>query len=349
VRGGARSGTSSGIDSTGFPTPAPRSAIGSTAAADLVDPPDPTPRFRSPVAAAHAGARRLVLRGGAAVLAAAPLAGHAAADDPRAAGPADDPGTDDLAYGDDPRQRLDLHLPDGPAPPGGRPVVVFFYGGSWNRGSRATYRFVGRALASRGFVTAIPDYRTFPQVRYPDFLRDGAAAIAWLRPRIARFGGDPARIVVAGHSAGAYNAAMLALDGRWLGEAGLAPSVLAGFAGLAGPYDFLPIVNPEVRPVFGHPDYPPGTQPIDHARGVRMPVFLGAAASDSLVDPDRNTGGLARRLREAGTPVVERRYERANHVTLVGAFAWPLRWIAPVLDDVTAFVRDATRETGGTG
>jgi len=280
--------------------------------------------------------RRLALRA-AATLAVVPRAGAARADD--APAPASgDPGTEDLAYGDDPRQRLDVHRPDGAPPPGGRPVVVFFYGGSWNRGSRSTYRFVGRALASRGIVTAIPDYRTYPQVRYPDFLRDGAAAIAWLRPRLARFGGDPSRIVVAGHSAGAYNAAMLAMDPRWLGEAGLSPSVLAGFAGLAGPYDFLPIVNPDVRPVFHHPDYPPDTQPIDHARGVRMPVFLGAAASDSLVDPDRNTGGLARRLREAGTTVVERRYPRANHVTLVGAFAWPLRWIAPVLDDVAGFV-----------
>ncbi|MEB3214603.1 MAG: hypothetical protein VKL39_24855, partial [Leptolyngbyaceae bacterium] len=142
----------------------------------------------------------------------------------------------------------------------------------------------------------------------------------------------------AGHSAGAYNAAMLALDPRWLGEAGLAPRMLAGFAGLAGPYDFLPIENREVRPVFHHPDYPPRSQPIGFAARLPMPVFLGAAATDSLVDPQRNTVQLARRLREAGTPVTERLYERANHVTLVAALAGPLRWVAPVLDDLAGFV-----------
>jgi acetyl esterase/lipase len=215
---------------------------------------------------------------------------------------------------------------------------VFFYGGSWNRGRRADYRFVGRALASRGIVVVIPDYRVYPQVRYPDFLRDGARAVAWTRREIGAHGGDPGRLFVAGHSAGAYNAAMLALDPRWLGEAGLSPAALAGLIGLAGPYDFLPIENRAVQPVFHHPATPPDSQPVRHARGFAKPVFLGTAASDPLVDPTRNTAQLARLLREAGTPVVERVYERANHATLVAAFAAPLRWVAPVLDDVASFV-----------
>jgi acetyl esterase/lipase len=282
--------------------------------------------------------RRRSLLASAAAIATAPLAGRSWGGALAAAGPVDTRELAELAFGEDPRHRLDAYLPAGTPPAAGWPVVVFFYGGSWNGGSRATYRFVGRALASRGMLAVIPDYRVYPQVRYPAFLEDGARALAWTRRQLGGWGGDPARLFVAGHSAGAYNAAMLALDPRWLAEAGVPPGALAGFWGLAGPYDFLPIENPAVKPVFFHPDYPAGSQPIEHARGFDRPVFLGTAASDSLVDPKRNTSQLAGRLREAGTPVVERLYGRANHFTLVGAFAWPLRWIAPVLDDVTAFV-----------
>ncbi len=281
--------------------------------------------------------RRTAARLGA-LLAATPLAGCSWGGALAATTPSDVRVVEGLAYGDDPRQRLDVIAPAATTA-GGAPVAVFFYGGSWNRGERADYRFVGRALAARGIVAVIPDYRVYPQVRYPDFLRDSARALAWTRREIGAHDGDPARLFVAGHSAGAYNAAMLALDPRWLGEAGLSPDALAGLVGLAGPYDFLPIENPEVRPVFHHPAYPPDSQPIRHVGGFRRPVFLGAAESDRLVDPRRNTVQLAARLRAAGVPVVERLYPRANHATLVGAFSGPLRWVAPVLDDVAAFVR----------
>lgn len=247
----------------------------------------------------------------------------------------------DLAYGSDPRQRLDVYRPTAAAPPAGHPVALFFYGGSWNSGARADYRFVGEALASRGVIAVVADYRLYPQVRYPDFLHDGAAALAWTLAEAPRRGGDPRRVFVMGHSAGAYNAAMLALDARWLAPLGLAPQRLAGWIGLAGPYDFIPIVNPDVRPVFHHPDVPPDSQPIRYADRRGVPSFLGAAASDKLVDPQRNTAQLARRLQQAGTAVTLRQYERVNHVTLAGAFARPLRWLAPVLDDVAAFVESA--------
>ncbi|RPH42884.1 MAG: alpha/beta hydrolase [Burkholderiales bacterium] len=285
-----------------------------------------------------AAVRRRGLLAGAAALATAPLAACSWGGALAAVTPADARELPDQPFGEDPRHRLDVYVPAGTPPAAGWPVVVFFYGGSWNGGSRGTYRFVGRALASRGMLAVIPDYRVYPQVRYPEFLRDGARALAWTRRQLGGWGGDPARLFVAGHSAGAYNAAMLALDPRWLAEAGVPPGALAGFCGLAGPYDFLPIENPDVKPVFFHPDYPKGSQPIQYARGFDRPVFLGAASSDSLVDPKRNTAQLAGLLREAGTQVVERLYPRANHITLVGAFAGPLRWIAPVLDDVTAFV-----------
>ena len=242
----------------------------------------------------------------------------------------------DVAYGPHPRQRLDIYRPRLRAAAGGWPVVVFFHGGSWNRGERADYRFFGEALAARGVLTLVADYRLYPEVRYPDFLTDCAQALAYGLAEAAALGGNPKRVFVAGHSAGGYNAAMLALDARWLAAQRHSPDELAGWVGLAGPYDFLPITNPDVRPVFFHPNYPAGSQPIDYPN--RMRVFLGAAKTDKLINPQRNTVGLATKLQAAGADVTLRLYERVDHMTLAAAFALPLRWLAPVLDDVAAFV-----------
>ncbi|WP_418314862.1 alpha/beta hydrolase [Piscinibacter sakaiensis] len=246
--------------------------------------------------------------------------------------------TQGIAYGEHARQRLDVYRPSGAAPASGLPMVVFFYGGSWNTGERADYKFVGEALAARGVLALIADYRLYPEVRYPDFLRDSARALAYGLRHASELGADPQRVFVMGHSAGAYNAAMLALDGRWLRVQGSDPKQLAGWIGLAGPYDFLPISNPDVKPVFHHPDYPPNSQPIDFAGPGSPAAFIGAAGDDTLVDPQRNAAQMATRLRDAGVPVTQRVYRRVNHVTLLGAFAWPLRWLAPVLDDVADFV-----------
>ena len=251
--------------------------------------------------------------------------------------PTDDYTFSTAAYGDDPRQQLDVYRPlpaNGPAP-----VVVFFYGGSWQHGSRADYRFVGEALASRGIVAVVADYRLYPQVRYPQFLRDSASAVAWTLREIARFGGDPARVFVMGHSAGAYNAAMVALDPRWLQASGASPAMLAGWIGLAGPYDFLPITGADIKPVFNFPDTPADSQPIAHANAQSPPALLLAAARDAFVNPQRNTAQLAVKLRNTGGHVSSRMFDGVNHVTLIAAMAKPLRSLAPVLDAVAEFVR----------
>ena len=243
-----------------------------------------------------------------------------------------------VPYGPLPRQRLDVYKPSTAAPAQGYPLVVFFYGGSWNRGERAEYQFVGEALASRGVIALLADYRLYPEVRYPDFLTDCALALAYGLREAARLGGDPRRVFVMGHSAGAYNAAMLALDAKRLAPTGHSPDELAGWIGLAGPYDFLPMKNPDTRPVFFHPNYPSGTQPLDYASKQTPRSFLGAAAEDSFVNPQRNTVGLASRLRDAGAAVEMKLYPRVNHLTLVAALAWPMTWLAPVLDDVVEFI-----------
>jgi len=254
-------------------------------------------------------------------------------------------GPSGVAYGPGPRQRFDVYVPgsslDEADRASGSPLVIFIYGGSWRMGSRREYGFVGQALAARGFTVMVPDYRLAPEVRYPDFLRDCARAVAHGLAHARELGADPRRVFLFGHSAGAYNVAMLALDPRWLAAEGHSPDELAGWMGLAGPYDFLPIGDPDVRAVFDWPDTSADTQPIHHVDDLArpLPVFLGAALHDRLVDPEQNSAALAAALRARGAPVTFRTYEHVNHALLVGALAWPLTPLAPVLDDTTAFMR----------
>ena len=243
-----------------------------------------------------------------------------------------------VAYGAGERQKLDIYRPVAAAPASGWPVVVFFYGGSWNFGERADYKFLGAALASRGVLTLVTDYRLYPEVRYPDFLKDSGDALAYGLAHAAALGGDPKRVFVMGHSAGGYNAAMLALDPRWLAPSGHAPDELAGWIGLAGAYDFLPMTNPDTQPVFFHPNYPPHTQPFEFVGPKSPPTFLGAAVKDRVIDPQRNTVGLYNKLQAAGVPVTLKMYDGVSHATLVASLARPLRFLAPTLDDVTAFI-----------
>lgn len=246
--------------------------------------------------------------------------------------------TRDIAYGDGPRRRLDIYRPSG-LPAGVKaPVVVFFYGGSWRTGSKADYRFVADALTSHGIVTVIADYRLYPEVRYPEFLDDTAAAVAWTFREIDGYGGDPKRIFVAGHSAGAYNAAMIAFDARWLARHDIQPNQLRGFIGLAGPYNFLPIKDEDVKPVFDGPNPPRDSQPIDHVTHDAIPSLLIAAKNDRFVYPEVNTEAMAQRLRAAGAEVTVDIHSGVNHVTLIGAMSRPLRPLAPVLKEFADFV-----------
>lgn len=249
--------------------------------------------------------------------------------------------TQGLAYGRLERQLLDVYQPRaGVAKP---PMVVFFYGGSWSFGERANYRFVGEALASRGIVAVLADYRLSPAFRYPAFVQDSAQAVRWALAHAVDYGADPARVFVMGHSAGAYNAAMVALDARWLAAEGLQPARLAGWIGLAGPYDFLPIGDRQTRVAFDWPATPADSQPMVHASAASPPALLLAPTQDSVVNTQRSTVALARKLRESGVRVESELFDSVGHVTLVAALASVLRGRAPVLDRVAAFVTSGVR------
>jgi len=248
--------------------------------------------------------------------------------------------TEDIAYGAGPRQRLDVYEPAAGTP--NAPMVVFFYGGSWSSGERGDYRFVGEALASHGIVAVVADYRLSPAFRYPAFVEDSAEAVRWAFDHAAQFGADARRIFVMGHSAGAYNAAMVALDARWLGAVGLAPSRLAGWIGLAGPYDFLPIGDAQTRVAFNWPQTLADSQPMAHVSKASPPALLLAASTDSVVSPQRSTVALARRLQASGVRVESELFDGVSHVTLLAAMAQVLRSRAPVLARVAGFVQSAS-------
>lgn len=244
----------------------------------------------------------------------------------------------DIAYGPDPRHRLDLYEPR--KVNRDLPVLLFIYGGGWDSGDKSDYRFAGRAFASMGFLTAIADYRLVPEAHYPDFLDDCAAAAQWLIGHAGQFSGDARNLFLAGHSAGAYNAVMLALTADRLGAPDLSERI-KGVVGISGPYDFYPFDVPASIAAFSRAEKPELTQPVNVVRPDAPPMFLGHGTSDKLVYP-RNTVALARALRGAGVPVTEKYYAGLGHAATLLVQTRPLRWRSSLFGDVAEFLAALT-------
>lgn len=241
------------------------------------------------------------------------------------------------AYGPLSEHRLDLYLPGSEAQ-AARPLIVFWHGGRWSFGDKDQYRFVGAALAAWGCVVAVPNYRHYPQVRMDGFLGDAALAAAWALEHAVRYGADPLRVYLMGHSAGAHLAAMLALDRRYLKAAGVSDaSPLAGVIGLSGPYDFLPLEEADVQDMFGPPDRYPQSQPINYVSAAAAPMLLVHGLEDDTVRP-KNARNLAARLKSAQVPVSLVLYQNVAHAGTVAALS-PLAFGMPdVAAEIAAFV-----------
>lgn len=239
----------------------------------------------------------------------------------------------DIVYAPGPRHSLDVYAPAGAA--SRAPVVVFFYGGGWETGEKSTYRFVGANLAEHGMVVVIPDYRLYPAVRFPAFEQDAAAAVAWVKANIARYGGDPHRLFLMGHSAGAQIAALLALDPEYLRAEALSRRDVCGVIGLAGPYDFHPATRTE-RAIFGASMG--WGQPIAFAQSGAPPMLLLAGLSDRTVDPG-STLRFAARLNAGGGSARGRLYPGISHTGIVASIANPLSFLAPVTAATVRFIR----------
>lgn len=239
-----------------------------------------------------------------------------------------------VRYGSDPAQRLDVIAPDAPGP---HPVLVFFHGGGWHSGSPEDYRFVGRQFARAGYVVVLAGYRLGSDGVYPRMLEDGAAALAWVRNNAPAHRGDPARVFLMGHSAGAHSAVMLGLERQWLGRAGVEDGFVKGVVGLSGPYDFFPFTSDSARNAFGHVADPALTQPITFARGDAPPMLLLTGAADETVRP-RNAEALARALSAAGLPTRAVILPGLTHSDTVVKLAAPFNRDRQVIDPVLAFL-----------
>ncbi|MES2057119.1 MAG: alpha/beta hydrolase [Pseudomonadota bacterium] len=243
-----------------------------------------------------------------------------------------------VPYGAEPAQKLDVWAPKQRADATPLPVVIFYYGGGWVKGSRGEYGFAGRAFAAQGFIAVIPDYRLVPGVRFPVFVQDSALAVKWVRDNIARYGGDPKRITLSGHSAGAYNAAMLALDRHWLTDIGVDPGIIRAAALLAGPYDFYPFDKPRSIDAMSRWPRPLETQPIQFARADAPPLLLAAGTADTVVRP-YNAERLAKKLHDLGAPVTLRLYPGQSHNDLVMGLSKPFRGRSPTLRESSDFLK----------
>lgn len=158
----------------------------------------------------------------------------------------------DLPYagkGSDPLQRLDLHLPDGKAGKP-RPVFILIHGGGWVMGDKSNAGFAEPKtswLLDAGYIVASVNYRLSPAVSHPGHVEDVRRAIAWIQRKMPRHGGDPRRVWLLGHSAGAHLAALAAVDAAGLRAAGGDPGGLRGVVLLDGAGYDIPLQYPALR------------------------------------------------------------------------------------------------------
>ena len=244
-----------------------------------------------------------------------------------------------ISYGPSAAHRLDVYRPSNIAADsaGPRPVVMFLHGGGWVAGSKDQYRFVAEALVSRGYVAVLPAYRLHPEAAFPGFVEDAAQALAWVHRSASTIGGDPQRIFLMGHSAGAHIGSLLSFDEHYLAAAGGDSSWIRGFIGLAGPYDFLPLREEYVKAVFAPSSYH-DSQTINFIDGTEPPALLLHGLDDHTVW-STNSKSLALFIRNRGGRVEDHYYEGMTHGGIVASMTVYLRNRRPVLNQIEEFIR----------
>ena len=248
-----------------------------------------------------------------------------------------------LAYGANARQKLDIYLPKAADqstkldPTKLKKVIIFYYGGNWDSGERANYKFVAQALVSHGYIVVIPDFRVYPEVLFPALMADPVTVAKWVKTHINQYGGDVNKVFLAGHSSGAHMAVMMSINPEYLAEASLKPNDFAGVIGLAGPYDFLPLKSDRLKTIFGNEAQQIKSQPINFVDGKNPPLLLAVGKKDGTVWP-RNTVNLAKKIKENNGLVEVVEFENYGHVDMVAKLAKPLRGDGKLLKTITTFI-----------
>jgi len=219
---------------------------------------------------------------------------------------------EDIAYGTEDWQKLDVYPQRKAAP-----VVIFIHGGSWRHGRKDQYRFAADAFYRQGYTVVLPDYVKHPDQRakYPSFAIDGAKAVSWVKQNITKYNGNADKIFVAGHSAGAHTAMMLATDKQFLNAEGLAPKDLNGVIGIAGPYSFIP--DWEVtQAVFGPPENYPLMDALNYVDGDEPSTLLLHSSGDEQVG-QYNQEKMQAALNNKGVDTEAVLYSSPGHIDMV--------------------------------
>lgn len=247
-----------------------------------------------------------------------------------------------IEYGSHKRQKLDIYLPkdvknSSEKFSASRSVIIFYYGGNWDSGERADYKFAAEAFTSLGHIVVIPDYRLYPDVLFPGFMADPASAAKWVKQNIKKYNGNTDKIFLAGHSAGAHIAVMMAVNPEYLAIELLKPKDFAGVIGLAGPYDFLPLKSKTLSIIFGSEAGQWKSQPIHFVDGKNPPLLLAYGKKDDIVWP-RNSINLAKKVKENNGLVQLVEFESYSHVDMVAKLAKPLRNNPELLKTIAQFI-----------
>jgi acetyl esterase/lipase len=225
-----------------------------------------------------------------------------------------------------------------------RAAVVFFHGGRWSYGQKEEYRFVAQALVARGYAVAVCNYRKYPSVRFPAFVEDGAAAIAWAFANLPAHGVDPDRIFLMGHSAGAHIAALATMDRRYSQAHGTDPDRIAGLVLMSGPFDFFPIRGDELRDIFGPEELHAETQPMRFVRSGLPPMLFLHGRRDRTVRP-WSSARMASAVRDHGGEARAVFYDILTHTNILASLSDGIGFLfAPVLEDVSAFLKKRIAE-----
>jgi acetyl esterase/lipase len=211
----------------------------------------------------------------------------------------------DLTYAEGPaedaeKRKLDIYGQKGASL---RPVLVFIHGGAWVRGDRKQYPFLGNRFAKEGAVVVIPSYRLAPKHRFPAQAEDAAAALAWTVRNIEKYGGDPSRIILAGHSAGGHLAALLTTNPKYLAAHGLTPAAVKSVAALSGVYDLTGLEGRQQGRVFAQDEASlADASPLKHVKRATPAFHITYCQWDYAVLPQQARAFHASLLKAGAKP-----------------------------------------------